>query len=232
MRGFAQTVHCPRCGTPKPTGAESVPIVTCGTCGLGFDPKPREQQPSHEQALAVVEQSLVHEEVADTDALLVFRESVFGGVWLVLLSLAFGALAYLASGIGEYGYVVVLAAVSALVLYGGIGRMLNHTLVYVSRDMISAWQRPLPRHRERFIGGEVWSIALVPRDEAAGRTYDLVATEASGDRRALRLVNVPHGELANELEQAIRKHRARLGAPVLSPEEDDQAVARVVRRET
>ena len=220
MRGFAQTVHCPRCGTAKPMGAESVPIVTCGTCGLGFDPKPR-AQPPREQALAVVEQSLVHEEVAQTDAQLVFRESVFGGVWLTLVSVGLASLAYLASGISEYGYVVLLAVMSALALYGGIGRMLNHTIVYVSRDMISAWQRPLPRHRERFIGGDVWSLALVRRDDASGPTYDVVATEAAGERRALRLVNVPHGELANALVRAIRRHRARLGAPVFSPEEDD-----------
>jgi hypothetical protein len=213
MRGFAQTVHCPRCGAAKPMGAERVPIVTCGACGLGFDPKPREPA-RREVALVPAAQSLVREDVDDTAAQLVVRDSVFGGVWFLLVAFACAFFAYLAIGVSAWVFVPITVGVALASLYAGASHVLGKTIVYVSADTIAAYQRPLPRFRQRVITGEVAAVASKVRASATGLVTSVWVAEASGDGRML--VDA-HDELATELVELIRKHRARLGAPVREP---------------
>ena len=214
MRGFAFTAHCPRCETAHPTGAEVTPIITCRRCGLGFDPKPREPQPADAPGSEPVElvrvDSQIVEQVTNADVHLVIRDSPFHGVWLLCIAVVLVLLGYTALGLKEWAYLVVLAGLAPAAAYGGISHLFGRTYVYVNRDTISAWQEPLPRFRERMIGGDIATLSLVER---TGKNFDLVATEAAGERRSLRLLNADE-ELANELAAAIRKHRARLGAPI------------------
>ena len=207
MRGFAQTVHCPRCGTAKPMGAEAVPIVTCTTCGLGFDPKPREQAP-REVALVPVTQSLVHEESDDVAAQLVVRDSLVEGVWLLLVAFAAGFLSYLAIGVGSWLFIPLMLGLTLATLYTGASHFGGKTIIYITADTLAVNHRPLPRFPERMIAGDV-AIASRRRARGMGRTIWVV--DAAGNEHAL--VDA-HDELAEELVELIEKHRARLGAPV------------------
>lgn len=219
MRGFAQTVHCPRCGTPKPTGAEHEPLLTCASCGLRFDPKPRAPrlETATDQALVPAPQALVHEEVTNVDAELWVRESVFGGLWRALAGVLIGVVASLAARGNELAPMVMLGAAAVIALYGGLGRIVNRTIVYVDGTTLTARQRPLPRHRERFVFGPVASLAVEPYPHAPG--YHVVAVGADGRRQ--RLAYVEHAEVGTELVRAITLHRARLGAPVRSRSDED-----------
>lgn len=229
MRGFAFTAHCPRCETAHPTGAEVTPIITCRSCGLGFDPKPREPQPREQpESVALVRtEAQIVEQVTNADVHLVIRDSVFTGIWLLLVAFALVFLGYLALGVKEWAYVVVAAGLAPAAAYGGISRLFGRTYVYVNHELISVWQEPLPRFRERFVGGDVETLSIAPH---RNHSVDVIAKEMT-EGHSLRLVNVSDEELATELVAAIRKHRARLGAPIRD-EVKDQADARVERRDT
>lgn len=213
MRGFAQTVHCPRCNTAHPSGGDVTPIMTCTTCGLGFDPKPREA------LVRVQPASLVHEQVSASDAVLSVRDSPWTGVFYLLGAIVLIALAVTSGNVLSLWRVLAIGGFGAWSLYAGASRLVNRINVLVTRDRLDGWERPLPRHRAHAVLGEVTSLTIRPM----GRSYDVVAD-------GQRLVNVPHRELADELVQRIESHRLRL-------ENKDQAAAtvstvRVARRDT
>ena len=216
-RGFALTVHCPRCGTAKATGVEVTPIVTCAKCGLGFDPKPREPQP---KALVVdVPASLVQQQISDSDAYLVVRDSTMAAITLLLFALAVGGFAYYVLVARHYDYLPFLVVLAFLTGYLGVSRLVGRTIVYVNREVISASHHPLPRRAEHFIGGDVETLEIVPVDAVTGRAYALVAKQRAGEgrageHRAIRLATIDSADAINELVAAIREQRARLGAPI------------------
>ena len=215
-RGFAQTAHCPRCGTAKPTGAERVPVVTCATCGLAFDPRPREAPQRRTELVPAPHASLVHEEESETAAELTVRDSHFTGLFLLLASAVLGYVATLGFDVGSY-LALPLALVALLGCYGGLSRLVGKTIVTLDRHVIAATQRPLPRHRQRWLNGNVSTLAVVPRETLAGR-YDVVATQAGNLPETIRLASFAHEAEAVELAEAIRRQRARLGAPILDDE--------------
>ena len=212
MRGFAQTVHCPRCGTTKPTGAELVPLVTCTRCGLGFDPKPREPVPRRELVVASAPSVVKVVETAD-DAHLVIRDSIASGMVLTAIGAGLGWLLAYVIELALWQYVPFLAILGAFALYHGASRLLGRTVIYVGRDVIAAWQRPLPRRRERLAGGAIAELAIRPANAPGlGRVFELVAKDPAGD--AVHLTTIDTADATNELVDAIHEQRARLGAPI------------------
>src|SRR5690349_11190043 len=83
MRGFAQTAHCPRCETAHPSGGDIAPIVTCTTCGLGFDPR-RTLDARRTAIVRIERETLVDVQVSASDAVLSVRDSVWTGVFYLL----------------------------------------------------------------------------------------------------------------------------------------------------
>ena len=197
-------------------GAERVPVVTCATCGLGFDPKPRERAP-RTALVRATHGILVHEEESDIAAELTVRDSRFTGLFLVLASGVLGYIAALGFGVGSLvALPVVLAAL--LGAYGGLSRLVGKTTIFVDRHLIAATQRPLPRHRQRWINGTVSALAVVSRDTPAGRSHDIIAAQVGSMPEKIRLASFAHEAEAIELAEAIRRQRARLGAPILDDE--------------
>lgn len=178
MRGFALTAHCPRCGTEKPTGGDVAPLVACTKCGLSFDPKPREPRPRKEPEPPELPIStpLVDEEFDERHALLIVRDSRFGGIALAGLS-GFATWGMFAA---SYFFYAPLIAIGA---YAGISKLFGRTEILVTVDAIDVTQHPLPRR---------------PR-----RTFD-------DPLRAAKAIGGEDAELVRQIDETIRKHRARL----------------------
>jgi len=236
MRGFALTVHCPRCGTAKPMGAEVTPIVTCVKCGLGFDPKPREQPPREPTAEPEPEPTVALEravpgrlkiEPSGNAVHITIRESVVHGVFLLLIAFFIVLVGFMALATHRWAVLVAAVGFAPAAAYAGVSRLIGRTYIDVTRDVISASQDPLPRFDARVFHGDVVTFALEIHSDVTGQSINIVAEQA-GKRRIL--VNVTDRETANEIVATIRKHRARLGTPIR--DEIDQAATRVDKRDT
>jgi hypothetical protein len=203
MRGYALTVHCPRCGTAKPTGGDVAPLVTCVTCQLSFDPRPREAQARTQLPLGLVPvaHSLVRvDAVEESESVLSVRESPWRGIWeLVIVG---GGMTYFLATFGTLGwhFAAFIIALCLGGLYDSAKHLVNRRFVRVRRDEIEAWFGPLPRRNRARVAGDLTSIEI---KRLPTKRHAVVVD-------GVELVEVAHEELADELVQAIRFHRARL----------------------
>lgn len=201
MRGFAPTLHCPRCHAPVPTGAGTLRLVTCSRCGLGFDieagmrapPEAARRRRGEGRDFAPVH--FPHRRDGDRLTLLVDRPlhapRVLGHVGVA--GAVVGGFVALVGPVALVQVGIVVAAVSARAVTSA-------QRVVVERDRV--------RGRAGAIRGELIAVSTARR---SGR-YVVEAVASDGDLHELCETTTEH--IARVVAEIVIEHRAALGAPV------------------
>jgi hypothetical protein len=222
----APTLHCPRCATAHPPGAElgHLTTVTCAACGLVFDTEegaraapndamPRRRAPAPEGFTAKRDGERLELRIPEyrdgtlllglAVAVCVFPIVMFANAGLRTPTILFGAI---------FGPLALYTA------YMMLGLALNQVIIRVDSTTLVATEAPIKLRRAvRMPTAEVHLLGVAVKPTRHGTRFEVIAGSVVDGKVAQRALAVRRShDAAQEIVDVLTEHLRLLGHPMKS----------------